>query len=143
MLLLRTKHIFEINRFVIFSLILTLNLVLTGCGGGSDPDSAVSGGDTAESAILLNYAVNLPRNDSMPFSTGRYYTITGLNPGYQYLFTLTSSDPLWLSSSDIGCYISTSCLFTAPDSGEFTVHIAFNAEDQDGVNYTFDMLMIF
>lgn len=138
-MLFRTKLASDIHRSVFFSLLFALTLAITGCGGGggggSDPGS--SGGTTAESAITLTYPTNLPHSDSMPFSTGRYYKIRGLQPGYQYQFTLTTGDPLWLvEAGSLSCWGDTSCLLTAPASGEILFQVVFSGNDPDGARYT-------
>ncbi|MCW8965387.1 MAG: hypothetical protein OQK82_01675 [Candidatus Pacearchaeota archaeon] len=69
---------------------------------------------------------------------GEDYIIQGLQPGYQYEVTLTSSDPVVINSIDSICILTSSCSVTAPEDGSVSLSVNFIAES-NGANFTLDM----
>lgn len=132
---------FSVKKGIKLIGLLAVLLGLSACGGGGG-GGTVDGGSTSTTAKVLTYPGAFPYSASMPLSSGQSYDIQGLQPGYQYQITLTTSDPVALTSIEAFCLLASSCLFTAPDDGSLAMAVNFTSADTNGANFTMDVAVM-
>lgn len=118
-----------VARSFFLSCLVALSVAITACsgggGGGGDDSSSLEGSGTETSPYVLNFPGDLPSSKTL--SNGAYYySVKGLTPGYQYLVTLKSSDPVsmmawspycWEDGAPTPVLNNGGCIITAPDDG--------------------------